>query len=66
MTTKLGDEMKVKCAVPHKGLTAPRTLQQAFGPYATWPKNPNKTDHLIGYFSALIVVGAITAVLLGY
>ena len=58
--------MKVKCAVPHKGLTAPRTLQQAFGPYAIWPKDDNKTDRLIGYTSALILVGAITAVLLGY
>lgn len=53
-------------AVPRKGLTAPRTLQQAFGPYAEWPKDQNKMDRFIGRFCVVIFVCAIAAVLWGF
>jgi len=58
--------MTIGNAVPRKGLTAPRTLQQAFGPYAEWPEDHDKMDRLIGRFCVLIFVCAIGAVLWGF
>jgi hypothetical protein len=56
----------VSRAVPRKGLTAPRTLQQAFGPYAEWPKDHDKMDRFIGWLSAAILICSLIAVLWGF